>query len=204
MSIIDIFIRSVSGYIFVVPIILLYFWYLKKSGKKQTLLHIITVFIFCYYIIGVLTMTGIGKLKTFSPNIVLIPFGDMIAGPIDTILNVILFIPLGFFLPFLYKRYKNISYVTLTGFFLSLSIEFVQMFGRGSTDINDLITNTIGTILGYTFYKLLSKITKKYLNPKTQSNKINEKIELLFFIVYSFIIMITIQPWIISKFFRLG
>ena len=204
MSLIDILIRSISGYIFVVPIVLFYFLYLKKVNKKQTLLHNIIFLAFCYYIIGILTMTGIGKLYSFSPNIVLIPFVDMIRCPIDTLLNIVLFVPLGFFLPFLYKKYKNVGKVALIGLLLSLSIEIVQMFGRGSTDINDLITNTLGTIFGYIFNKLLFKVLQKDLCKETQSNNINEKIELLFFIVYSFIIMVTIQPYIISKFFGLG
>ena len=104
MSITDILIRSISGYVFIVPGLLLYFICLKKptkTNKNQMPLHIATVFVFCYYLIGVLTMTGIGKLKVFEPTIVLIPFRDMISGPIDTILNVILFAPLGFFLPLL-------------------------------------------------------------------------------------------------------
>ena len=89
-------------------------------------------------------MTGIGKMKPFLPNIVLTPFPDII----DTILNVVLFLPLGFFLPLLYQKYNSISNVALTGFF-SLFVEIMQMFGRGATDINDLMTNTIGSCLGY-------------------------------------------------------
>lgn len=204
MSMTDILIRSISGYIFVVPGILLYSWYLKKSGKKQTLVHIITVFVFCYYLIGIFTLTGIGKLKAFSPNIILIPFLDMISGPIDTILNVILFIPLGFFLPLLYKKYKRISKIALTSFLFSLSIEIVQMFGRGSTDINDLITNTVGASLGYFIYKSFVKIIRKEVYEIFQANKISDEIEILFCIIYSFMIMITIQPLIISNLFHLG
>lgn len=204
MAIIDILIRSLSGYIFVVPGILLYFLCLKIFGKKQTPLHIATVFIFCYYLIGILTMTGIGKLKLFSPSIVFIPFLDMITGPIDTMLNVILFFPLGFFLPLLYKKYNHISSVALTGFLFSLCIEIIQMFGRGSTDINDLITNTVGVCLGYFVYNSLSKIIQKDLRMKFQANKINAGIEVLFFIAYSFVIMVTIQPLIIHSLFRLG
>ena len=159
MLITDILIRSLSGYIFVIPGILLYFLYLRqhrimgqelsardfapaeslkragilcvfptfqtaqmgqkirrkpklplcgvalrKSGKKQTQLHMAGVFLFCYYLIGVLTMTGIGKLKEFAPRIVFIPFVDMVSGPVDTVLNVILFVPLGLFLPLLWKK----------------------------------------------------------------------------------------------------
>lgn len=68
------------------------------------------------------------------PEISLIPFFGMISGPIDTILNVVLFVPLRFFLPLLYKKYYRIKTVVLTGFLFSLSVEIVQMFGWGSGD----------------------------------------------------------------------
>lgn len=204
MSVTDVLIRSISGYIFVVPGILLYFGYLKKSGKKQTPFHIAAVFVFCYYLIGILTMTGIGKLKPFSPRMVLIPFQGMISGPVDTLLNVLLFVPLGFFLPLLYQNYSHISRAALTGFLISLSIEVIQMFGRGATDINDLITNTVGTCVGYFLYKLLSNLTRKELRGKFRASKINDGIEVLFFIACAFVIMVTIQPLIIHCLFRLG
>ena len=149
-------------------------------------------------------MTGIGRLKAFSPRIVLIPFLDMISGPIDTMLNVILFVPLGFFLSLLYKKYNRVSNIALAGFLFSLSIEIVQMFGRGSTDINDLITNTVGACLGYFLYKLLSKSIRKDFCREFQANKINAGIEVLLFWVYSFVIMLTIQPLLIHSLFRLG
>ena len=184
MSIMEILIRSISGYIFIIPGIILYFGALRKSAKRQILLHITTAFIFCYYLIGILTMTGIGKLKAFEPTLVLVP--------------------LGFFLPLLYKKYGHIGSVALVSFLLSLSIEIVQMFGRGATDINDLITNTVGACLGFFIYQLLSKLVSKELCRKFQSYNINEGTELLFFIIYSFVIMVTIQPIIISTLFHLA
>ncbi|WP_415968816.1 VanZ family protein [Gemmiger formicilis] len=204
MSIMEILIRSISGYIFIIPGIILYFGALRKSAKRQILLHITTAFIFCYYLIGILTMTGIGKLKAFEPTLVLVPFRDMISGPIDTILNIILFVPLGFFLPLLYKKYGHIGSVALVSFLLSLSIEIVQMFGRGATDINDLITNTVGACLGFFIYQLLCKFVSKEFLSKFHSYKINERTELLLFILYSFVIMLTIQPIIISALFHLA
>lgn len=62
MAITDILIRSISGYIFLVPEIIASFWCLKKSGKRQTPYHITAVFVFCYYLTGVLTMMGISKI----------------------------------------------------------------------------------------------------------------------------------------------
>src|SRR5699024_8792628 len=122
----------------------------------------------------------------FEPRIVLIPFLDMISGPVDTMLNVVLFVPLGFFLPLLWKKWEHIGSVALTGFLFSLSIEIVQMFGRGATDINDLITNTVGACLGYWIYKLLSKLISKEVCRKFQSIRTNDIIEVIFFIIYSF------------------
>lgn len=37
----DILIRSISGYVFIVPVIILYFLYLKKSGRKQSVVDLI-------------------------------------------------------------------------------------------------------------------------------------------------------------------
>ena len=204
MSIPDILIRSISGYAFVIPGLLLYFGYLKRRGKGQAPLHIAAAFVFCYYLIRVLTMTGIHTFKPFSPRIVLIPFRDMINGPVDTILNVVLFLPLGFFLPLLYEKYNKINMAALAGLSLSAVVEATQMFGMGATDINDLITNTVGTCLGYCIFKSLSKLTKKEFCEKFQTNRINAHIEVLFFELYSFVIMVTIQPFIIGKLFRLG
>ena len=145
----DILVRSVSGYVFIVPVLILYFLYLKKSGKRQSILHITAMFLFCYYLFGILTVTGIGYTGTmsFRPRISLIPFVDMISGPIDTMLNVVLFIPFGFFLPLLYKKYHHIKTVALTGFLFSLSVEIDQMFDWGSTDINDLISVSVQILL---------------------------------------------------------
>lgn len=204
MDLIQIVQRSLSGYIFIVPGLLLYFIILKKKNRKQMKAHIIASFIFYYYLIGILTMTGIGKLQAFEPRIVMIPFLDMISGPIDTILNVILFVPFGFMLPWLWKKYSRISSVVLTGFLFSLSIEIVQTFGRGTTDINDLITNTIGTCLGYGIYKLLSKLISQKFRDFLYAVETNDYAEMGFFWIYSFIIMVTIQPFIIHTLFQIG
>lgn len=203
MSITDILIRSMGGYVFVLLIIMIYFICLYKLKRKQSVAHIIVSLIFCYYLIGILTMTGIHEFKTFSPNIDLVPFAGMISGPLEAILNIILFIPLGFFLPLLYKNYNNIGKVALNGFILSLFIELIQMFGMGVTDINDLITNTVGTCLGYVIYKLISKLILNW-DGKVKAVDINDYVEVLFFTAVSVLIMVTIQPWIMHAFFNLG
>ena len=66
----------------------------------------------------------------------------------------------------IYKKYCRISNIALTGFIFSLSIEIVQMFGRGSTDINDMITNTVEASLRYFIYKLFVKFMKEEIHEK--------------------------------------
>lgn len=197
----DILVRSIIGYVFIVPVLILYFLYLKKSGRKQSILHITAIFLFCYYLFGILTVTGIGSTSTmsFHPRISLIPFVDMINGPIDTMLNVVLFIPLGFFLPLLYKKYHHIKTVVLTGFLFSLSVEIVQMFGWGSTDINDLITNTLGACFGYFVYYFLSKALPNNLRKQLQSKSVNDMLEVLLLAIYTFTVMVTVQSWVIHS-----
>lgn len=204
MPLTDILIRSICGYLFILPGAALYFLHLKRAGKRQQPLHISAVFVFCYYLIGVLTMTGIGRLKAFAPRVVLIPFRDMVSGPIDTVLNIILFVPLGFFLPLLYRKYSRLGSIASIGFLFSLSIEIVQMFGRGATDINDLITNTAGACLGYFLFRPLSGLLQKEPYRGVRSHGIKDGAEVLFLILCAFVIMVTIQPLVISRLFRLG
>ena len=179
----DILIRSISGYVFIIPVLILYFFIRKKSGRKQSIFHIIAVFVFCYYLFGILTVTGIGYTSTisFRPQISIIPFCGMISGPIDTILNLVLFVPL-----------------------FSLSIEIVQMFGWGATDINDLIINTAGACLGYLIYYLVSKILPINFRKRLQSENVNDMVEIMLYAIYIFIVMITVQPWVIHSLLNIG
>ena len=197
----DIIIRSVSGYVFIVPVIILYCLFLGRINKKQTFLHTIALFVFCYYLFGILTVTGVGFTKSvvFSPNISYVPFIGMITGPIDTMLNIILFVPMGLFLPLLYKKYNSIKAVAFTGLMFSLSVEIVQMFGWGSSDVNDLMTNTIGVCLGFFVFKLILKVLPNKIKTQLYSKNINEFAEVLFFAVCTFVIMVTAQRWVVHS-----
>ena len=73
------------------------------------------------------------------------------------LLNILLFVPLGTALPFIYRRMTFIKTV-LIGFSLSLLIEFVQFFLGRECETDDLICNTLGTAVGYLIYLLIKKI----------------------------------------------
>ena len=78
----------------------------------------------------------------------------------DLLLNVIgnaaMFIPSGIVLPFVYKRLNSFWKVLLAGIGISLCIEMIQLpFSVRATDIDDLILNTIGVIVGYGIVTLI-------------------------------------------------
>lgn len=183
----------VSGYIPVMVALVLYYILLFVMGKKQTMSHIIVSFVFCFYLVGILTMTGVCIGGSFAPRIVYVPFVDMIRGPIDTVLNIFLFVPLGFMLPILYRKYDRIGKIALVALLVSLSVEIAQMFGTGATDINDLITNTVGACLGFVLFRVVCKVIPKSWIKQTQVDGAQCYYEMLFFWVGTVLIMLTIQ-----------
>ena len=73
--------------------------------------------------------------------------------------NVVGFMPFGFFLRVVSRRGRGLHNAVLLAFGLSLCIETVQLvFKVGSFDVDDLLLNTIGGILGFGLYKLVQKI----------------------------------------------
>jgi len=93
------------------------------------------------------------------PEFNLIPLIDIVNSPPDyirnTVLNVILFMPLGFLVPAIWKEYRSLRAVLLMGLALSFFIEVLQIFTFRLTDVDDLITNTVGTVSGYYIGKLV-------------------------------------------------
>ena len=72
--------------------------------------------------------------------------------------NVIMFIPLGFLLPFVSDRAKKLKNCFVMTFALLMLVETVQLFTLlGSFDIDDLLLNIIGIMLGYVIYVKISK-----------------------------------------------
>ena len=73
--------------------------------------------------------------------------------------NVAAFMPCGFFLPIVSRRSKKwYNTVKISGGF-SLCVELVQLVSNvGSFDVDDIILNTAGGILGYITYRIVQRI----------------------------------------------
>lgn len=75
--------------------------------------------------------------------------------------NICVFIPWGIFLPKLFVRCQKWFAVLILSFELSLLVEITQLITRvGSFDVDDLLLNTIGGLLGYLIYKIHTLIVR--------------------------------------------
>ena len=70
--------------------------------------------------------------------------------------NILMFVPTGIILPVLYRRLDNCFKVVGTGFLMSLAIEILQLpFADRTSDVDDLIMNTLGVATGYVIYMIV-------------------------------------------------
>ena len=78
--------------------------------------------------------------------------------------NIALYIPSGIALPIVYKNLNSFGKVIAAGAFISLCTEILQLpFASRATDIDDLILNTAGVVIGYGIYKAVKSL--KHLTP---------------------------------------
>ena len=76
--------------------------------------------------------------------------------------NVLMFIPLGFFLPAAINRTRHIQVSLFLFFLLTLFVEIIQYFIGRSCDIDDIIANVLGGFLGYLIYHLATVAFQKW------------------------------------------
>lgn len=123
--------------------------------------------IFGFYIIGVLILTFVVResmtLRTpENRGVVLTPlreFEAMLVQPNhkfwfkQIVLNVLLFVPFGALLPCVSERFRNPVLTVLAGAAFSAFIEAMQYItGRGLTEVDDVLTNTMGAVIGYIIF----------------------------------------------------
>lgn len=145
---------------------------------KTSVLSLILYYYLCMMlvnIVGIPTLNEFIRLSQlgepfFNPNINLIPFSDELS--FSFIANIFLFIPLGFLCPLISSTYAQVKNVFFIGLGLSLFIEIVQLFTLyRATDINDLLTNVIGALIGYCCFRFVQKIRGRKPHSPSRSVK---------------------------------
>ncbi|MDO4617622.1 MAG: VanZ family protein [Lachnospiraceae bacterium] len=75
--------------------------------------------------------------------------------------NLVGFIPFGILVPMVSRRMRSWRRIVKAGFLLTLILESLQLFLKaGIFDVDDLILNTAGVLVGYQIYWLFSRFRR--------------------------------------------
>lgn len=152
----------------------------KQFNKKFLNHREILIIILSLYIMGLIAVTLLPfyTLSNIEPTANLIPvlntIKDISTIPVNMksfmikfwIVNIFgnlfLLAPLAIIAPMIFKKFRNIEATVILCLLVSVSIEFLQYLSlfcgnHRSVDIDDIILNTLGSIMGFGIYNLLVK-----------------------------------------------
>ncbi|WP_347156614.1 VanZ family protein [Pontibacter chitinilyticus] len=142
---------------------------LQDNRTDNTIANRLTLVLFVIYLLALfwILVLKLGVRFSYMENrsVNLIPFHEplILNGKVDfseMILNVLIFIPLGIYAGILFKRWP--FWKQLFFFFLvSLTFEGLQYILKvGAFDVTDLITNTVGGVVGLLILRAIEAIFK--------------------------------------------
>ena len=143
------------GAIVSLPLVLIYIFLFdrERAKRKWGWMALLTLYLNAMYI--VIGVPGVQYI-CWDPTLNLIPFQDFSTSNImGMALNAVMFAPLGFLLPAYFERYRHWGRTLAAGFLTSLTVELIQLFTFRATDVDDLIMNTLGTLVGFLIAKLI-------------------------------------------------
>lgn len=136
--------------------------YLIKYKKKIILYKELMDLLFIIYVLCLFYVVTFEDVSFGISN--LTPFTEIFRYDIGSNLfiknvlgNIILFIPYGFFTSYYLKLEKIFSILGLS-FLISFTIETTQVLIGRVFDIDDIILNLIGGLLGFSIYHIITKI----------------------------------------------
>ena len=152
--------------VFVVAIILLRFFYLQNHREKfcfhKEFMYLLSI-IYIWLLFEILTMNELNGASGLN----LTPFSEILRYEIGTQMfnynvlgNILIFIPFGYLIGS-YVRSKKIWPVLVTTLVTNGVVEFVQLKIGRSFDIDDIILNVIGGIIGYLIFIGASAIKRR-------------------------------------------
>jgi len=151
--------------VFVVAVCLLRFFYLKNHREKfcfhKEFSNLLAI-IYMWLLFEILTMSELNS----NSGLNLVPFSEILRYDFGSMMfnynvigNIIIFLPFGYIIGN-YVNPKNILAVIITTLLTSGVVEFVQLNIGRSFDIDDLLLNVVGGILGYLLYIAVSAVNR--------------------------------------------
>lgn len=139
--------------------------YLKKNNQKFCFYKELFMLLFILYVMCLFEIVTLQDHNYGLSNI--IPFKEIFRYEVGSRLfiknivgNILLFLPYGYFASD-YLKSKKMWPICLLTMLVSVTIECVQLNIGRTYDIDDVILNTIGGIIGYWLYRLIEKIKVK-------------------------------------------
>lgn len=144
-----------------------------KRNHIRKILKTTVIIVFVLYSMLMIWELFLGNYRTFigNRNYNLIPFKTVTdyiisnrhysAGIlfINLIANIIVFIPLGFLLPIIKENMRSFFRVVFVSFIIILGAESLQyIFNVGIFDVDDIILNMLGVMIGYIGFKIVHRI----------------------------------------------
>lgn len=170
LSLRDFILYSIIGVMIVILVVLVR----KLFNKETELSDILTGIIMAVYVSIILQLTLVCRSENSRIGIELDIFHGLVGPENDfhwlmiayVVLNCMLFIPFGFVLSLFSfvneRRYViQVALVMLISLIVSLSIETTQLItGRGYYETQDMVSNTLGGIIGWLVYVVLIHLIK--------------------------------------------
>ena len=140
---------------------------IRSNNEKLVFYKEFTNMLFIIYVLllyELLTRSELNQVSGYN----LVPFTEIFRYPIgstsfylNVVGNIVLFIPFGYFISS-YIKPKRILPILLVSVISSTTVEFVQLCIGRSFDVDDIILNALGSIIGFLLYLALNAI-KKYI-----------------------------------------
>lgn len=190
--------ETLSSALFIVPLILF-------AARKERLTRRMLTLLFSLYTAAVFSAVGLPSVlsHTLDPSINWVPFLDVFSAPLsflrNELLNILLFMPIGFLAALLWPAFRSPRRTALLGLGLSAFIELSQLFTFRLTDVDDLITNTAGAVAGC----LLARFAAKKL-ARAQPKTARSPRECAALLALTAAVMMLAQPFISDFFWSLA
>jgi len=151
----------------------------RTRSVRSVIETVVICAVFALYLVFLFKLLLFSREPGSESSLNLVPFGSVVEyyfgdssatrrfAFANVIGNVIAFVPVGAYLAVLRSR-SRIWVDLLIVVAVSVSVEIIQgAFALGASDIDDVILNTLGGLLGILFVKLLGAILRKHARVRT-------------------------------------
>lgn len=156
-----------------------------KNAKK--VIRILSWFVFVVYLIGLVYFLffseQMGRVPSGNYKYSLVPFKEIrryisywreigaFYVMLNLLGNVLCFVPFGFVLPIISRQQRRLWRIAFLSFLSSLLVELIQLVSKvGSCDVDDMILNTLGGVIGYLLFWIFLRLFFRRETGKAASN----------------------------------